>query len=218
MSRDGIDRIGADGGSAAGCERFDEAIALHATGELSGAERDGLLAHLGGCDRCAAELEETRALLAELSADSPRLSPERERTFAARVAGELRAGQAAAARRRRRLLPAAVGALALAAALVIALRPTPEPELALGGGGGSPAPLALPGTPPELSETALADALPEAALLDPLAQLDGPDWDRLARVLDEDPEGGSELEVGAPDLDELSDEELSRLLALLPGS
>jgi anti-sigma factor RsiW len=112
-----------------GCIEFEEAIALHAAGGLDGPEREALLAHLADCAGCAAELQATRELLGEFSADTPALPAEREAAFAARVreAAE-RAGHRAVTplRPRRWSVPArmvaAAGALAAAAALVVSFR------------------------------------------------------------------------------------------------
>jgi anti-sigma factor RsiW len=191
-----------------GCTAFDAAIALHAAGGLDGPAREALEAHLAACPGCAAEFEETRALLGELAAARPALPPDREAAFAARVraaAGPLSPGESprpAAAPRpaltpgesprptARRLplrLAAAAGALAAAAALALAFRPAAPPP--------RPAPTA--GAPAGAAD-------PAAALAADLATLAGDDFDPIP-----------EADAG---LGELSSDELLAMDRLLAGT
>ncbi len=193
------------------CERFEEAVALEAAGELGGAEREALLAHLEGCAPCREELAGTRALLGALRDASPRLPPEREARFAASTRAAAEAARDARRRRARFLVPAGF-ALAAAAALAIWSR-EPPPELAVAPPG--PAAPALDGEPPALDEETLAATLPELDAADPLGALGPADFTTLAIDLDEPPEELALAYGGAPSLDDLSDAELERLLGLL---
>jgi anti-sigma factor RsiW len=114
------------------CEREREAIGALVDGELEGAERAAVEAHLAGCTGCRKELEELRRLAAAFASLPPvEPAPDFEARFWARIAREAGAPQGFAARLRRLFSPGgalALGAVAAAALLLfINLPRTPEP-------------------------------------------------------------------------------------------
>lgn len=119
------------------CERQREAISALVDGELEGAERAALEAHLAGCHGCRQELEELRRLAAAFAALTPvEPAPDFEARFWARIAREGDAEPSLAARLRRLFSPGGFVAAGIAAAAALLLflnvprTHTPQPHTA----------------------------------------------------------------------------------------
>jgi hypothetical protein len=139
------------------CKQARQAIVFDHYDDLNPAAKAALEAHLLGCESCAADRDETRAVLdlvsAHRPAEVPAFDPEKSwRAVRDGIAGPVRAGRTAAAPWRR-FAPAAAGlAVVLAAGILIgrfALKPGPGPvpgtAAELGNGAGavtSPSPIA----------------------------------------------------------------------------
>ena len=104
------------------CEGQREAIGALVDGELEGAERAALEAHLAGCNGCRRELEELRGLAAAFAALTPvEPPPDFEARFWARIAREGDAAPGLAARLRRLFSPGGLVAAGIAAAAALLL-------------------------------------------------------------------------------------------------
>ncbi|HTO07037.1 MAG TPA: anti-sigma factor [Myxococcota bacterium] len=114
------------------CEERRELVFLYAAGELEGAERDELRAHLAdGCPRCLGALAESEAAITRLAASelAPVTPPESvRRALSARIALESRMLEpqqsVAAPPPRRRMRTALAAGLAAAAAAAVVLAAT----------------------------------------------------------------------------------------------
>jgi len=104
------------------CEREREAIGALVDGELEGAERAALEAHLAGCSGCRQELDELRRLAAAFATLAPvEPAADFEARFWARIAREGGAAPGFAERLRRLFSPGGFLAAGIAAAAALFL-------------------------------------------------------------------------------------------------
>lgn len=126
------------------CEREREAIGALVDGQLEGAERAELEAHLAGCTGCRQELDELQRLAAAFAA-LPAVEPpaDFEARFWARIAREADAPRGFAARLRALFSPAGfVAAGVVAAAALLLFMNAPRTQLPAAAPGAAPAPVA----------------------------------------------------------------------------
>jgi hypothetical protein len=115
-----------------GCREWRESLGAYALGHLSEEERAGLDAHLEGCARCRAELEQLTAVARPMSlADPARFesAPQLPASLGARVAAKI-AHERLARRGRRLRLGLGLGGVAAAVAAVLVLLVLPGDEAA----------------------------------------------------------------------------------------